>query len=210
MSITRTERLRRTREESALSLSLSQLQLVLALSGILAVLILAFTLGAVWGRGSARVVQMGIGDQIGIIPGATELEAYKDEFTFYETLSDKKVDPEKSPDLKAAVVSSKSQEIPAAKENEASIVGANSEKVGGAGSYTIQVGSFRSQENADSLSSGLTSKGYSTEVYSQNLEDEVWYRVRVGSYLTKKEAEEAGEKLKSIDKLVAGYLVTNR
>ena len=210
MSITRTERLRRTREESGLSLSLNQLQVVLALSGILAVLALAFTLGAVWGRGSTRVVQMGIGDNIGIIPGASELEAYKDEFTFYQTLSDKKTDPEKSPDLKAAVVSSKSQEIPAAKENKTSLVRADSEKVGGVGSYTIQVGSFRSKENADSLSSGLTSKGYTTDIYIQNLEDEVWYRVRVGSYLTKKEAEEAGERLKSIDKLVAGYLVTKR
>lgn len=209
MSIARMERLGRTRrEEKGFSLSLSQLQLGLVVMGVLAAWVLAFTLGAVWGRGSTRVSQMERGERLGLVPEASALANYKDEFTFYQTLSDEKTDLKKSPDPKVAEASSRPEEVVVAKEAQATLAPAPSEKTGGTVPFAVQVGSFRSKENADSLSATLTARGYSAEVNSQSLSAGVWHRVLVVGYSTKEEAEAVGEKLKTIDKLVAGYLVT--
>ncbi len=60
-----------------------------------------------------------------------------------------------------------------------------------AGSFTIQVGAFSSRENADALALKMKNRyGYSAVVMSQ-VNDKIFYRVRVGQFNSLVQAEQA-------------------
>ena len=63
-------------------------------------------------------------------------------------------------------------------------------------SYALQLNSFRLQENAERLVKILKKEGYNPYVLTTSSED-LWYKVRVGPYLSR---ESAGEAAKAIEK----------
>ena len=63
--------------------------------------------------------------------------------------------------------------------------------------FTIQVSSFRDRTKADKIIDTLTQKGYNPYVVSMDLGDKgTWYRIYVGKYDTKAQAEEVLVKIK--------------
>ncbi len=65
------------------------------------------------------------------------------------------------------------------------------------GKFTVQVASYREEEDARELAAGLTRKGYRAFVTAAEVPGKgTWYRVRVGRFGTRKEAASFGESLK--------------
>lgn len=62
-----------------------------------------------------------------------------------------------------------------------------------AGDYTLQVGAFGSVENATALQEKLEKKFDNVSVVPVTLSDQVFYRVRIGSFSSREEAETFGE-----------------
>ncbi len=56
--------------------------------------------------------------------------------------------------------------------------------------YTVQVGSFPSQAEADKLSRDLVNKGYKSSAVSAQVNGQTWYRVQVGLFGTVNEAQD--------------------
>jgi len=71
--------------------------------------------------------------------------------------------------------------------------------------FSIQVGSFQKIELAELLEIGLENKGYPVYVESAliNEKGQVWYRVFVGRFSTKIEAEKIGIKIKEVEGLAS-------
>ncbi len=71
--------------------------------------------------------------------------------------------------------------------------------------FSIQVGSFQKIELAELLEIGLENKGYPVYVESAliNEKGQVWYRVFVGRFSTKIEAEKIGIKVKELEGLTS-------
>ncbi|MBO6585167.1 MAG: SPOR domain-containing protein [Gracilimonas sp.] len=77
------------------------------------------------------------------------------------------------------------------------------------GTYVVQVGAFRSEEEANEYKNTLTDRDY-PHVYTVKIGKEetgdVWFRLRVGFFAEKAEAEEFGAELGS--ELNTGYWVS--
>ena len=71
--------------------------------------------------------------------------------------------------------------------------------------FSVQVGSFQKIELAEILETDLEAKGYPVYVESAfiNEKSEVWYRVFVGRFSTKIEAEKIGIKVKEVEGLAS-------
>lgn len=67
--------------------------------------------------------------------------------------------------------------------------------------FTVQVGSFPSSKKADDLKKKLSGKGYYTYIYEIKRSKSVWYRVRVGAFKTRTDAERMAGLLKRREKL---------
>jgi DedD protein len=110
---------------------------------------------------------------------------------------------EPQPDVKPVPEPAPAAEPPAAPESppETVAVAAPPETPAVAGGWVIQVGSFGNQSNADTLRDKLRADGFATQVERVILDSgSTTYRVRVGPYLDKGEAEETALKLgKSFD-----------
>lgn len=63
------------------------------------------------------------------------------------------------------------------------------------GPYLLQVGSFRSAEDADSLRAELTLLGLQAQVQSVTVDSSTWHRVRIGPYTSAREADGARRRL---------------
>lgn len=63
------------------------------------------------------------------------------------------------------------------------------------GSYVIQVGSFRSSDDADGLKAQLALLGLIARVQEVSVDDATWYRVRLGPYETARAADQARRQL---------------
>ncbi len=63
------------------------------------------------------------------------------------------------------------------------------------GPYLIQVGSFRSQSDADGLRAQLTLLGLEADVQTVTVNETTWHRVRVGPYDSAREADSARRRL---------------
>jgi len=71
--------------------------------------------------------------------------------------------------------------------------------------FSVQVGSFQKIEFAEILETELDNKGYPAYVEPAFIdeESEVWYRVFVGKFSTKSEAEQIGIKVKEVEGLAS-------
>ena len=63
------------------------------------------------------------------------------------------------------------------------------------GPYLLQVGSFRSQSDADALRARVTLLGLDTRIQTVTVDDVTWHRVRVGPFDSAREADGARRRL---------------
>ncbi|MBI5749353.1 MAG: SPOR domain-containing protein [Nitrospinae bacterium] len=70
-------------------------------------------------------------------------------------------------------------------------------------SYTVQAGSFKTMNEASNFKSKLDKKGYHTYITTYDTPDGKWFRVRIGQFKTKDEAESLIKKLKSEENLAS-------
>ncbi len=73
--------------------------------------------------------------------------------------------------------------------NEHTPVTTNSMQDSEQGGFTVQVGAFSTLENATALQKKLSSQFGNVSVATVTLEDKIFYRVRVGSFATREDAE---------------------
>ena len=77
------------------------------------------------------------------------------------------------------------------------------------GVYTVQIGSFQDQKQANELASALQSKGYPVFIKSMASPDNKnWYRVRVGTFGNIEAAKAYGESLKNSEPSVKLVFIT--
>jgi cell division septation protein DedD len=72
--------------------------------------------------------------------------------------------------------------------------------------YWIQTGSYKSQTRAEELSQTLTAKGLAGRVFSYAKSSETYFRVRIGPYTNKQEAEKFLAIVRKIQGLEASYI----
>jgi cell division protein FtsN len=72
--------------------------------------------------------------------------------------------------------------------------------------YWIQTGAYKSQSKAEQLASQLGAKGLSGRVFSYAVKAETWYRVRVGPYMNKAEAEKFLVEVKKFQGLESSFI----
>lgn len=70
-----------------------------------------------------------------------------------------------------------------------------SSEAAGQGPYVLQVGSFRSGEDAESLRARVTLLGLDARVQSVTVDDVTWHRVRVGPFDSARAADSARRRL---------------
>ena len=73
--------------------------------------------------------------------------------------------------------------------------------------FWIQVGSYSSLTKAESVSSYLGSKGLTSTVQSRNVEGKAVFRVRIGAFNTKAEAEKFSDQVKNLEGYEQSYVV---
>ncbi len=97
----------------------------------------------------------------------------------------------------------------AGKKNEAETAKSTLPEVDPDGVYTVQIGSFQDQKQANSLASALQSKGYPVFIKSMASPDNKnWYRVRVGTFGNIEAAKAYGESLKKSEPIVKLVFIT--
>lgn len=70
-----------------------------------------------------------------------------------------------------------------------------------AGKFTVQVGSYAKEEEAQKIAGDLKSKGFSAFYVPANVKGQTWYRVSVGLFATPKEAQDYRTELMSKTKI---------
>jgi cell division septation protein DedD len=72
----------------------------------------------------------------------------------------------------------------------------------GQGMHTVQVGSYRSKMQASTLVEKLNKKGYPAYLIEASIPQKgLWYRIRVGYFQTREEAEKISSEIKEKEKL---------
>ncbi|MGL4982410.1 MAG: SPOR domain-containing protein [Treponemataceae bacterium] len=74
--------------------------------------------------------------------------------------------------------------------------------------YWVQAGSYTDRIRADEAREQLTSKNYTSEIFTKTIDGVLRYRVRVGPYLKKVEAEDALLTIKNDTGFEASYLTS--
>jgi cell division protein FtsN len=72
--------------------------------------------------------------------------------------------------------------------------------------YWIQTGSYKSQDKAEELAGMLGAKGLAGRVFSSTLRNETYFRVRIGPYSNKGEAEKFLAIVKQVQGLESSYI----
>jgi cell division septation protein DedD len=77
------------------------------------------------------------------------------------------------------------------------------------GSYTVQIGSFQNQAEANKLASAMQSRGYPVFIKSMTTpNNKNWYRVRIGTFKDPESAKQYGEGLKALEPDVKMVFIT--
>lgn len=77
------------------------------------------------------------------------------------------------------------------------------------GRYTIQIGSFKTEEEAKETKEDLTSKGYPAFVTTAQIPGKgTWYRVRIGTFKTIKDAKIYRDRLKNLEPSIESAFIT--
>lgn len=75
------------------------------------------------------------------------------------------------------------------------------------GQWSVQVRASQIQSDSLGLAKKLKAKGYDTEVVEAQIQGRTWYRVHVGHFVTKQEAQALLNTLKSKEGLSGAFLV---
>ena len=82
-------------------------------------------------------------------------------------------------------------------------------KVDPSGNYTVQIGSFQDQKQANGLAGSLKAKGYPAFVKPMATpNNKYWYRVRVGTFRNVEDAKAYGDSLKNAESEVKIVFIT--
>jgi cell division protein FtsN len=76
--------------------------------------------------------------------------------------------------------------------------------------WTVQVNAYPDERSARQLVDRLKSKGYNAQVTETRNKGKTWYRVRVGSYRSREEADKALEDLKSKEKFDKAFATSRQ
>jgi len=131
--------------------------------------------------------------------GGAEGAKDKDDLTFYNTLT-------KTPASQEAA-GTKAEEKEAEKAPPAATPETKGQAAENAGaktdgkSWSVQANSYPDAKSANDLVDRLKNKGYNAFVTEANVKGKVWYRVRVGRFVSREEAEKTAAALKSKEDL---------
>ena len=134
------------------------------------------------------------------------------EMTFYDTLtattragapeSEPKTEPKpEAPPQVAAIPQAVVRPEAVAQPEAATPAATETAPTPGKPFYSIQVGSFRSAEQAHSLREQLLKKGYEARVGLAMAQGAAWYRVRVGRYAERGAADRTAQRLRDSEKV---------
>ncbi len=170
-------------------LQLSSSQLILIFIAILVLGIVVFLLGVSVGKKQAKIqesTQLASQPteqitQEKTIPQKETSESINQELASHAKAQAEKVPEEKIKAQPAEPKSKPTQQAPASQTQN---------------NYWIQVGAFSSQQNANAMAEEYKSKGYNAVVLAPSSSDRTkLYRVRLGGYSSREEAEQARENL---------------
>ncbi len=121
--------------------------------------------------------------------------------------------PAPTQDLRAAelaeIARSVAEEKRAAEAAKANAPKPQMPKVDAGGNYTVQIGSFQDQKQANSLAGALKAKGYPAFIKAMATPDnKYWYRVRVGTFRNVEDAKAYGDSLKKAESQVEIVFIT--
>jgi cell division septation protein DedD len=170
-------------------LQLSSSQLILIFIAILVLGIVVFLLGVSVGKKQAKVqgeTQLASKPTEQITQEKPIPQKEKSESIDQELASHEKVQEEKAPEEKIKAQPAKSKPEPAKQAPPKQTQN----------NYWIQVGAFSSQQNANAIAEEYKNKGYNAVVLAPSSSDRSkLYRVRLGGYASREEAETARDKL---------------
>ena len=138
----------------------------------------------------------------------------QDQFTFFDTLSDRKVNIRPrhricSPGIHSPALSAHVQQSPLKTDTATALIEhPSSGEVSGRG-YTIQVSADRMQDEAEKTIRALRTRGYLAYLAKENLVDGqgLWYRVRIGRFSVRTEAEKRLRELSERAGLRGGFVI---
>jgi cell division septation protein DedD len=145
--------------------------------------------------------------------GLADRTPAKEEMTFYDTLAKApsgKSTPKK-PIKEAQPAGGASVQKPRAKEEISSPLGNVDEKAkteAKPAQWTVQVNAFPTERDANGLAKKLADRGYDAYVVPVDIKGRTWYRVRVGRFAKREEAQELQETLKTKEKLTKAISVS--
>jgi cell division protein FtsN len=113
----------------------------------------------------------------------------KPTFDFYSVLPEKEV---VIPDAQLSAQAKAEQQKAAAANNAGS---ATSNTAGANSGYLLQVGSFPSGADADSMKAKLALQGFTANVQPVNINGQTWHRVRLGPFASATDLEAAKQRL---------------
>lgn len=121
--------------------------------------------------------------------------------------------PAQTPDARAEklaeIARSVAEEKRAAEAAKANAPKPQMPKVDPGGNYTVQIGSFQDQKQANSLAGALKAKGYPAFIKAMATPDnKYWYRVRVGTFKNVEDAKAYGDSLKKAEPQVEIVFIT--
>ena len=149
----------------------------------------------------------------------------KEELTFYDTLTktpaaqsplEKKLQDTKrgdkvaQADVKGSILKRETRPTGKAEDRQAEATGKTSspetaERKEAGTSWTVQVNAFPDEDSAKIWVDRLKNKGYKAYVTEVRNKGKVWYRVRIGHYDTREEAEKIEETLKNKENLTKAF-----
>lgn len=208
-------------------------QLILLGCGFTAAAVIIFLLGMLVGKGieegkmvkpAEPLVKIPVKPSQG--PNSAPASPPKEELTFYDTLTSAPARPSPSEDKSreakrvnsvARVVTEESKPHQVPTQPARKPVGEPAEPPGkgpptetvekkeAGGIWTVQVNAFPDQNSAKVWVDRLKNKGYNAYVTEVQNKGKVWYRVRVGHYDTREEAETIEDTLKNKENLTKAF-----
>jgi cell division protein FtsN len=126
----------------------------------------------------------------------------KDDLTFFKTLKGKKEGNVALKPKKEIVKAKQKEPMQTAKLAKTSARPVSMVHSGSSKRYAIQVASFSEKKGADQLAQKLKKKGLDSYVVAGDVPQKgKWYRVRVGSYSNRDEANKAGNRIHESERL---------
>lgn len=131
----------------------------------------------------------------------------KEDLTFFDTLKDKEKKSVALQTKKETKPIAQKTKRPPEKKSDPKKVSVPPPTSGPSGAYTIQVASFAERKGAETLSQKLKKKGYDVYVAAGEIPEKgTRYRVRIGHYPSRAEAQKAAERIREAEKL--SFLIT--